>query len=206
MKHDVRPGDPLLAAFHRSIYWDAFSAQHEPLAVWERALAGELPYTLHVRLELDGDAIAAGIVYEHYPASGCGLVTYMVVSPRARRSGLGRTLLTESTAELYAAGAPAVFGEVTDPRRSSEPDAWPRLVRNQRWGARVIDARYIQPALGPGLARDHDLVLIVLPPVRALAAATVWAFVRELYAITEGGLPDPAIVIADPVGLVELRP
>jgi hypothetical protein len=115
-------------------------------------------------------------------------------------------LLTEATHELHAAGAPAVFGEVTDPRRSSEPDAWPRLLRNQRWGARVIDARYIQPALGPGLARDSDLVLIVLPPLRPVTAATVWSFVRELYAVTEGGLPDPAIAITDPVMLVELCP
>lgn len=205
-RHLVTAGDPRLAEFHRGIYWDAFSTQHEPLAVWERALAGELPYTLHVRLALEGDTIAGGIVYERYPQSGCGLVTYMVVSPAARRSGLGRALLTEAADELYASGAPAVFGEVNDPRLPGDAEAWPRLLRNQRWGARVLDARYIQPALAPGLDRDRGLVLIVLPPIPALTASTVWAFVRELYAVTEHGRPDPEVAIADPIRLTSLVP
>jgi len=128
----------------------------------------------------------------------------MVVSPAARRGGLGRTLLAEAAGELYTNGAPAVFGEVNDPRLPGESEAWPRLLRNQRWGARVVDARYIQPALAPGLARDRGLLLIVLPPIPALAAATVWAFVRELYDVTEHGPPDEEISIADPVRLVEL--
>jgi GNAT superfamily N-acetyltransferase len=205
----------LLEAFHGGIYLDAFAAQREPLDVWRRALRGELPYRQTIRLALDGDRIAGGIAYELYPESRCGLVTYNVVAPEARGGGLGRRLLEGATAELYAAGARAVLGEVNDPRRPRAPHeesadaAWARLERNQRWGARVLAARYVQPALGPGLLRDRGLVLIALPGTAPLPAefdgAIPRAFVEELYAITEGGPPDAEIAFPDRVPLALLR-
>src|SRR5207245_1628718 len=92
-----------------------------------------------------------------YPRSGSGLVTYIVVAPTARERGLGRELLATAVDELHAAGAPAVFGEVNDPRlRASQ------LERFVRWGARVLDVRYVQPALGRHLARDRGLLLLAL--------------------------------------------
>lgn len=169
--------DPRLAAFHRGIYRDAFAAQHEPLAVWQAALRGELPYRMIVRLALAGEDIAGGICFEHYPRSECGLLTYMVVAPAHRRRGLGETMLRDALATL---AAPAVLGEVHD-----DGD---RLARFERWGARVVPGRYIQPALAPGLARDRSLVLIAWGDA---TPARVRAFVEELYAVTEGGPPDP---------------
>jgi hypothetical protein len=205
--------DALLEAFHRGIFWDAFALQHEPLDVWRAALRGELPYELRVRIARSHDEIVGGIAYERYPQSGCGLVTYMVVAPGARRLGLGQRLQTEAAIELHEAGAAAVFGEINDPLRvTSEPAtvAWERLQRNQRWGARVVDTRYVQPALGPGLARDRSLVMIALagatPLPPALSGATVRRFIDELYAVTEGGPPDPEIAIPDVVRLVERVP
>jgi GNAT superfamily N-acetyltransferase len=207
----------LLDAFYRGIYWDAFEAQREPLEVWQRALRGELPYRQTIRLALDGDRIAAGISYELYPESRCGLVTYNVVAPGARRGGLGKQLLDGAIAELSAAGARAVFGEVDDPRRPRAPHeesadaAWARLERNQRWGARVLGppARYVQPALGPGLARDRGLVLIALAGAAPLPAeldgAIPRGLVEELYAVTEGGPPDEEVAFPDRVSLIELR-
>ena len=204
----------LLDAFYRGIYLDAFEAQREPLDVWKRALRGELPYRQTIRLALDGGEVVAGIAYERYPRSGCGLVTYMVVAPRARRTGLGKRLQTEAAAELFAGGAAAVFGEVDDPRPlRGEPAgvAWTRLERNQRWGARVLGmpARYVQPALGPGLQRDRGLVLIALAGAAPLPAdldgAIPRGFVEELYAVTEGGPPDEENAFPDRVSLVELR-
>src|SRR5688572_32758917 len=114
--------EPLLDAFYRGIYRAAFEHQREPLDVWKRALRGELPYRQTIRLALDGGEVVAGISYERYPRSGCGLVTYMVVAPHARRAGLGQRLQTEAAAELFAGGAPAVFGELDDPRRPRAPD------------------------------------------------------------------------------------
>jgi GNAT superfamily N-acetyltransferase len=208
---DIAADDPRLAAYHGGIYLDEFADQREPLDAWQRALRGDDAYRLWVRLAVDGDAIAGGINYELYPRSRCGLITYMAVAPAARRHGLGKQLQSDAVAALFAAGAHAVFGEVNDPRTTTlEPAdaAWRRLARNQRWGARVVATRYVQPALGPGLTRDRGLVLIALAGARPLPAeldgAIVRAFVDELYAVTEGGPPDPEIEIADRVQLIVL--
>ena len=95
--------------------------------------------------------MAAGIAYELYPQSRCGLVTYMVVAPEARGQGLGRQLFEEAAARLYGLGARAVLGEVNDPRVHGE-EARPRLERFLRWGAKTVDVPYVQPSLGEGLA------------------------------------------------------
>ncbi len=178
----VDADDDQLVAFHRGIYWDAFAAQHEPLSVWQAARRGELPYQLVVRLALDDDGIAGGIAFERYPKSGCGLVTYMVVAPRVRGQGVGKRLLDDALATL----ATTVFGEVNDPRtQQREPAAvaWERLRRFERWGARVVDVPYVQPALAPGLQRDTTLLLLAFTDY---TRAEVDAFVAELYEVTEG--------------------
>jgi GNAT superfamily N-acetyltransferase len=154
--HLIIPDREQLARFHAGIYLDAFSAQREPLESW---LAAD-GYEFDARLVLDGDEIIAGITYEAYPKSGCGLVTYMVVAPHARERGLGRQLLTYAANDLYARGARAVFGEVNR-------DAPERIARFVRWGARILDYPYVQPALGEGLDDDHGLHLMVLPPIPA---------------------------------------
>jgi hypothetical protein len=214
----------LLDEFHGGVYWDAFADQQEPVAVWKRVLwGGPAPYELTIRIagralrDRARREICGGIAFERYPRSGCGLITYMVIAPSARRAGLGRQLQREAALALFGAGAPAVFGEVNDPRLAGagvdEPlDAmWRRLERNQAWGARVVDVRYVQPALAPGLARDHGLCLIALagqaPLPAALPGGLVRGFVEELYEVTEGAGPDRALVadIPEHVALVELR-
>ena len=146
-----------------------------------------------MRLVREGRALVAGICFERYPRSGCGLITYLVVAPSHRRHGLGRRLQHEAVEALGG----VVFGEVT-----------PALVaRNVRWGARIVDVPYVQPALGPGLERDRGLTLIALEPKTAtLPGAVVQAFVEELYAATEGGPPDPAIRIGPTVALILAQP
>jgi GNAT superfamily N-acetyltransferase len=184
----VGAGDDRLARFYASLYLDAFAAQREPLEAWQRALRGDAPYELGVVLAITGDDIAGGIAYELYPRSRCGLVTYMVVAPPYRRAGLGKRMQDEAIADLAARGARAVFGEVDDPaRRAGEAAevARRRLERNLRWGATVLDVRYVQPALGPGLARDDGLLLLSLRS-GPVAPDVIEAFVRELYAATEG--------------------
>jgi hypothetical protein len=197
----------LLERFYRELYLPAFAAQREPLETWQAALAGELPYRMFARLAVDHDVLLGGITYELYPSSECGLITYVVVDAAARRAGLGRRLVFDATGELLRIGAHAVFGEMNDPRVRGD---WDRIARFQRWGCRVVDTRYVQPALGPGLERDRGLVLIVHPPVRdALAGTLVRAFITELHAVTEHSEPDAelrAILdgIPERVELVEL--
>jgi GNAT superfamily N-acetyltransferase len=214
----------ILDEFHSGIYWDDFAEQQEPVAVWKRALwGGASPYELTIRIAGRGlrdrtrREILGGIAFERYPRSGCGLITYMVIAPAARRHGLGKRLQREAADALFAGGAPAVFGEVNDPRRIGEGvdeslDAmWRRLERNQAWGARVVDVRYVQPALAPGLARDRGLCLIALsgahPLPSTMSGRLVRDFVDELYTITEGAAPEPELLAAIPeqIRLVELR-
>jgi len=216
--------EALLDEFHTGIYWDAFADQQEPVAIWKRALwGGASPYELTIRIagralrDRARRELAGGIAFERYPRSGCGLITYMVIAPPARRHGLGRRLQREAARSLFAAGAPAVFGEVNDPRRIGEGvdepahEMWRRLERNQAWGARVVDVRYVQPALAPGLERDRGLCLIALageqPLPPAMPGAIVRDFVHELYTITEGAAPDHELVVGIPdhVDLLELR-
>jgi len=216
--------ESLLDEFHSGIYWDEFAEQHEPVEIWKRALwGGAAPYELTIRIagrwlrDRVRREIAGGIVFERYPRSGTGLITYMAVAPAARRQGLGRRLQRDAALALFAAGARAVFGELNDPRRFGEgidepiDIMWRRLLRNQAWGARVVDARYVQPALAPGLSRDRGLCLIALAGESTLptvmAGQIVRDFVEELYELTEGSAPEREIVagIPDQVRLIELR-
>jgi GNAT superfamily N-acetyltransferase len=148
-----------------------------------------------LQLALEGDSIMGGIAFELYPRSGCGLVTYVVVAPEARRGGLGKTLRSGAARTLYGDGARAVFGEVNDPRAphsyETAEESWRRLERYQRWGSRVLDIRYVQPSLGEGLERDRGLVLLRhagdAPPLDRMPGSVVKGFIAEFYAITEDG-------------------
>lgn len=185
--------EPLLARFYDELYLPAFAHQREPLAAWLGQLwgAAPAPYELTITLALDGDGldarIAGGIVGERYPASACAIVTYMVVAPHARRAGLGRALLHDACAAFVAGGARAVVGEVST---ADTAEARDRLARFLRWGARVVDHPYVQPDLGHG--RDRALCLVVFEPrdTSALEGATLRAFLREFYAVTERVDPD----------------
>lgn len=173
------------------MYLEEFAAQRESLEAWQTALRGEAAYQLRVRVEVEDGRIVAGICYERYPISGCGLVTYMVVAPSHRRRGLGQQLQHDAVAELGG----TVFGEIVPSK----------LSRNLRWGARVVDIPYVQPSLG--LGRDRGLYLIVLEATRlSLPGSLVRGFLEEFYNATEGGPPDPAIVIGDTVPLILAPP
>ena len=190
--------EPLLERFHRDLYLSEFAAQAEPLEVWKWALfSGEAPYRMSLRLALDGGEIVGGIAFELYRKSMCGLVTYVVVAAQTRGGGLGKELRSGAARTLYADGARAVFGEVNDPRAphsyETAETSWKRLERYMRWGSRVLDMRYIQPSLGPGLERDRGLVLVRhagdAPPLASMPGAVARDFVSEFYAITEEGRP-----------------
>jgi len=216
--------EELLDAFHGGIYRDVFRDSQEPIAVWKRALWGgvsshELTIQIAGRNLRDPARreILGGIAFERYPRCGCGLISYMVIAPAARRHGVGRRLQRGAADALFAGGAPAVFGELDDPRRRGEGvaepayDMWRRIERNQVWGARIVDARYVQPALAPGLPRDRGLCLIALsgadPLPPTISGQIVRDFIEDRYLATEGSPPDRALLAAIPerVALIELQ-
>lgn len=171
--------EALLDAFYRELYLPAFAHQREPLEVWKDRLAGG-PYDLTILVRED---LSGGVVLERYRASNVGFLTYLVVAPHARNRGLGRALLDEAIALL---GTDLVVGEIHDPAKGGDPA---RLARFLRWGARVLDLPYVQPDLGAGLGRDHDLLLVTFSP-GPIDGVRIQAFLTELFAITEGRDPD----------------
>ncbi len=189
----------LLARFYDELYLPAFAHQREPLDAWQSQLWGDAPAPFELTITLAGDSLAdpdqaridGGIVGERYPRSRCAILTYMVVAPHARRGGLGRTLLDDAR-EALRGRTRAVFGEVSDPALARSEDeattARARLDRFLRWGARVIEQPYVQPCLGPGLARDRALRLIAFfdePAPASLPGDVLRDFLREFYAVTE---------------------
>jgi GNAT superfamily N-acetyltransferase len=151
----------------------------------------------------DGSALLGGLVFEWYPESRCGLLTYLAVRPEARRSGLG-SLLVLRALEMLRHGdsgeARAVFSEVEDPDQV-EPDAdlapmppRDRLAFFRRLDARRIRFPYVQPDLGAGRAR-HLLLLCYGKslPEGVLRRDVLAEFLREFYRCL--GTEDPE---ADP--------
>jgi N-acetylglutamate synthase-like GNAT family acetyltransferase len=198
----TRGDDPRLDAFYAQVYLPAFAHQREPIEAWRAALAGAAyDFTLIVD-EHDG-RIDGGIVFERYPRSGCALLTYLVVAPHARRTGLGARLLARARADV--AGARLVLGEVHDPAHADDPAAArARIAWFARRGARVVDVRYVQPDLGFG--RDPHLRLIAFTDGDALDGAALRAFLREFYEVVEGAIDaDTEAMLAAIAPRVSLR-
>jgi GNAT superfamily N-acetyltransferase len=182
----------LLGAFYRDVYLPAFAHQREPLEAWLAQQTAERP-SYSQTIVIAGEAlrdprarrIDAGVIYERYPRSACGLITYLVVAPHARRGGLGARLLARARDDLRARGARLVLGEVHDPAHAPDADAArARIAWFAKQGARVVDVRYVQPDLGAGLGRDRHLKMIAFSEV--VDGAALRAFLAEFYDVVEG--------------------
>ncbi|NWG45534.1 MAG: GNAT family N-acetyltransferase [Alphaproteobacteria bacterium] len=198
------PTSPLLRDFI-ALYDATFTdeAEREDPGQWAGRLASNLaPPQPRSHLLLAGEGLArggreirGGIVFEHYRESRCGLLTYVVVDPRHRRSGLGGRLVAAATAtleaEAQALGAPlrAVFGEAEDPaqmagRRSAMPPA-DRLAAFAALGARRIPFAYVQPELDGGQGRARHLHFLAFPlggrSLDSIEGAIVRDFLHEFY-------------------------
>lgn len=114
---------------------------------------------------LGAEPIAVALA-EHHPASGLSLLNYLAVDPGIRQGGHGGRLLRHSVARWVEAVHPvAILAEVEDPRchaASAHGDPAARLRFYERLGATLLPLPYFQPALGPGLNRIPDMLLINL--------------------------------------------
>jgi hypothetical protein len=80
-----------------------------------------------------------------------------------------------------------VLGEVHDPAHADDPAvAHARIAWFARRGARVVEARYVQPDLGFG--RDPHLKLIAFTDAATLDGGALRAFLREFHEIVEGAI------------------
>ncbi|MGB5694603.1 MAG: GNAT family N-acetyltransferase [Polyangiales bacterium] len=197
----------LLAQFIQ-LYERTFEAPElrEDPALWLGRMWGDAPEPapiVHIIVAVDGSGrqVIGGVVCEYYRASGCGLVTYLVVTPTTRRTGIGRQLVSCAAATLRTQAAvhgrplQAVFAEAADPARlpSSNGGTEPgeRLSALARLGARRVDIPYVQPDLGGGAGRVEGLWLLSMgvAPQEELPGPVLRAFLHEFYRSL--GVADP---------------
>jgi GNAT superfamily N-acetyltransferase len=149
----------------------------------------------------DGATPVAVAVGDRYPGSGVVLLSYLATDPDARSRGLGRALLDAALARwVERFDPPLVLAEVEDPghhRVTPYGDPRARLRFYARASAVALDLPYLQPALRPGAERVRHLLLLALrvaPETRrgahAVDAGPVLGYLREVFATSEGGVPD----------------
>lgn len=190
--------EALLGAFDASIYQTAFpdeSIREDP-AVWLRSMSDDpgppWPIVMPLLALDDADDVKGGVVVEYYRDANAGFLTYLLVAPDMRRSGLGRRLAAEAMAALRAEAAggdaPILFAEAERPELVDDPIekaiATERLRILGSLGALAADLDYVQPPLAPGRA-SHRLHLLAagetLGPERTAPGEAVLAFLAELY-------------------------
>jgi GNAT superfamily N-acetyltransferase len=187
----------LLAAFTR-LYDETFTdpSEREDAAEWPDRLWGrEGDITMHLLVSpVEGeDVISAGLAFEYFPKSRCGLLTYLAVRPQYRRRGLARTLVNRATTILAddarrdGGTLQAVLAETESPRLISPAESsippFERLKVFENLGARWIDIPYVQPALTPGGSRCRHLLLVAFPLLEGHPPSVdaILAFLEELY-------------------------
>ncbi|MFA7387710.1 MAG: GNAT family N-acetyltransferase [Thiohalobacteraceae bacterium] len=201
LRDQYRPD--LLNAFI-AIYKASFPdpSEREDPAQWPERLRRSFPSPqprTHLLIAFDTaqtpPAVRAGIVFEYYPASRCGLLTYLAVEPGWRRRGLARRLVNAALeilkrdAEDQGKALRAVFAEAEDPAKvptggtAMAPQA--RLTALTRLGALWIDIPYVQPALQGGSGPCRHLLLLSFyhdgrQPDR-IAGAVIREFLHEFY-------------------------
>jgi GNAT superfamily N-acetyltransferase len=194
--------DRMYALYEQSFPDDS---ERETREVWEGALDGRgLGYQLEFFVAMDEAEVAGGVAFEYYPASRCGLVTFVFVDPSHRRQGLAARLLARVEVRLTEISRETlryVFAEAEDPGRAgalgiaTAIDPALRLRILSRLGARAVNVTYVQPALGPGKPPAHHLRLLVLLPrdATAVSRADLRSFLIPFYASL---IEDPAEVDA----------
>ncbi|MFK3981001.1 hypothetical protein ACI2K4_11560 [Micromonospora sp. NPDC050397] len=215
---------PLLETFHRELLATSFVPDQLVTLddLREQLGAG----TLVASVVVDGDGgLLAGLVGEWSPSTRLMLLSYLVVAPGARGTGIGGYLYAEVVEGWRSGYAPcAILAEVESPTHHTGSPAYgdpaARLRFYQRRGARLLDVPYLQPALAPGLARVDGLLLLALHVAPELygpdgadtmASPPLHQFMVHYFLGTEGEIPDDpdgsALLAAmDVPGGVPLRP
>jgi len=153
----------------------------------------------------DSSCIYGGIVFEYYPASSTGLLTYLVVDESCRMHGIARRLNAGAAEVLQAAAEKrgqrlrAIFAETDDPRhpafRGKIKTIADKLVTLSRLGAKWIDIPYAQPPLGPDRPWVDSMILLAFPnlmptPAGSIAGTVVREFMYELYRLLDVAEPE----------------
>ena len=127
----------------------------EPLYIFKKVQSN---YKLFVTLLLEDQDIIGGCVFEFYPKSKCGLLTYIAIKPQHRNKGLSRILVDEALNQL--GNINAIFLETNADTVSIDvmkPST--RRMILYKLGFRPIHIDYVQPPLSNTTNKCHHLIL-----------------------------------------------
>jgi len=212
----------LLAEFYHNFLVPFFGKIPDQLDSFEKMEASMNPLSPdwnktvnHIVLAFDVDTrkIAGGVVFEFYPISRCGLVSYFCVSDEYRRYGLGRTFLQTAQAhmdsdcfQIYGTRSRGVFLETNSPLRIEKDVIHPekRLAIFRNLGCSLLDFDYVQPPICPGLAPDTNMVLVLFrrgerDNRKYLPGNVILSFLEEFWTICQAPLEHPYFLNAIPV-------
>ena len=199
----------ILTKFYNEIILPTFGgcAEHmDSLDSWlELFLYPTVGYKFHVDLLVDKEGrIGGGSVYEFYSGSLCGLLSYIVLLDEFQGKGYAGKLMKKMDVTLAddavehtkgKEGLKATFIETHLPPsnylyENPPPDSdgghtetieeWKnRMGFFQRYSFNVVDAPYLQPPLGQGMAPAFNLLLLARTPDNTLPSTILSDFLVE---------------------------
>jgi len=207
----VTPDDLLMMrSFYAGLYTAEFPdpderESYDNMVMYLRGAVGAHANGYHIVLAVKDGAVIGASITDYFAPSRAGVVEFLVVAAKHRRSGLGKLLLQDAEARLERDAARGgellrfIAAEINDPfRRSVTPDNVDPFERARWWGKRgfaKLDFPYVQPPLSAGQQPVRNLILAVksFAPSDAagVSAASVEAFIRD-YLIYAMRIPAPA--------------
>jgi hypothetical protein len=149
---------------------------------------------LHIDKQL---RVYGGIIFEYYPKSSCGMLSYVVVAPGQRGKGIFRRLYNYAIgrflkdSEENGRELKAVFAEIRDPwkpsRFESQEFTRTRALIHSKLGAKLIDIPYIMPPLDENKSKLDDFLLVSYPINNknhlSISTKIVVSFLEDYYRI-----------------------
>lgn len=115
-------------------------------------------------LAVNHNQTIGGIVFEFYPISQYGLISYFCVSSEFRRLNIGKQLIEQAEKELNNFGCKRIFLEINSPFKCKEDTFSPmkRVKVFNKLNCSLVNTVYIQPPLLENLKPDESLLLICI--------------------------------------------
>lgn len=147
-------------------------------------------------LHTDGEMVNGGLIADWYQNSAALHLTYLIVNPKRRKSGIGKNLIQEGIkmvidwiAEQKKVQIDNVFFESNNPLKTivkDDFDAYLRLKFFSKLGAKFIDIPYIQPPLDSSKKKVDNLFLFSFTQFNKykdqIKTEKVQGFLKEFYA------------------------
>ena len=175
----------ILVNFYDKIYKNAFPDPNERESfdnmckyLRKKAIGwyGKSNYHIMVLCKNDGEP-AGGVIADYLAGPNAGIIEFLTVHKKSQKKGLGRTLhqqiasALEADAEKANRPPPAyIVAEMDDPfitpfitDAGDDINPFERAMIWDRWGYRLIDFPYVQPALSEGQEPVGNLCLIARP-------------------------------------------